>query len=230
MALIDQPYKVLILGASGGIGTALTAMFRGDPACLKLTALSRRDDGVDLTREGSVQAAVEKLSHDEFDLIINAAGALEIDGKGPEKNFQEIDPDIMAKAFAINATGSALAYKHFLPLLRTQGPACFVTLSARVGSIGDNDLGGWVSYRASKAALNQITKCAAIAFSRKNKDAVIVSLHPGTIETDLTRKYAKGRYTASPEECATTLLQVIERLIPAQTGGFFDYAGKEIGW
>ena len=117
-----------------------------------------------------------------------------------------------------------------MPLLPRSGPCAFGTLSARVGSIGDNRLGGWVSYRASKAALNQIVRCAAIEFARTNKEAKILALHPGTIKTPLTEKFAKGRYTATPAEAAANLIGVMEQTPADKTGGYFDYAGAEIAW
>ncbi len=228
----DQPYNAIVFGASGGIGAAIADRLRQDDRCRTLIALSRSEDGIDLTREDSVAAAAQRTTEKgaSFDLIFNAAGALEIDGVGPEKAMREIDPDVMARAFATNAVGGAVFLKHFLPLLARDRRAVFATLSARVGSIGDNALGGWMSYRASKAALNQIVRCASIEAGRANKQSVVIALHPGTIETRLTRKYAKGRYTASPQDAAKNLLSVCASRTPADTGGFFDYAGKEISW
>lgn len=227
----DNPYRALILGASGGIGSALADTVQSDPACSALETLSRSQNGVDVTDETTLAAAAKRLQEGGgFNLIINATGALEVDGEGPEKAFRDLDAETMVKAFRINSVGTALAIKHFAPLLKRDRRSCFATLSARVGSIGDNRLGGWVSYRASKAALNQIVRCASIEVARANKNAVIVALHPGTIETALTRKYAKGRYTATPPECAQNLLAVLSKLSPEQSGGFFDYAGKEIPW
>lgn len=219
-----------MLGASGGIGSAVARTLSDDPDCTRIETLSRSTDEFDVTDEASVAAAATRLGDEPFDLIFNATGALEVDQQGPEKAFKEIGADIMTRAFQVNAVGGALVYKYFLPLLRSDGPTRFAALSARVGSIGDNNLGGWTSYRASKAALNQITRCAAIEFARSNKEAVIAALHPGTIETPLTKKYAKGRYTATADECAHNLLSVLGNLTPEQSGGFFDYAGKEIAW
>lgn len=167
---------------------------------------------------------------DGFDLIFNAAGILEANGAAPEKAFRDIEAAAMMRAFAVNAAGTALAFKYFLPLLKHDGRTVFATLSARVGSIGDNRLGGWMSYRASKAALNQIVRCAAIEETRRNKHSLVVALHPGTIETPLTQKYARGRYTASAGTCARDLLGVLARLTPEQSGGFFDYAGEAVPW
>lgn len=227
-----QTLSALVIGATGGIGAALTAALRQDPACVKLTALSRSVDGMDLSNEERVAAIAEELQRENasYNLIINASGALEIDGARPEKAFREIDAATMMRAFAVNSLGAAMALKYFLPLTPRKERVVFAALSARVGSIGDNRLGGWVSYRASKAALNQIVRCAAIEYQNRNQEGVVVALHPGTIKTPLTEKYAKERYTASPTEAAANLLSVIDRLTPQQSGGFFDYAGEEIVW
>lgn len=231
MTFSQSPFSALVIGASGGIGAAVARLLTDDPNCTHLETLSRRENGLDLADEQSVKEAAEALRDSgPFDLIFNASGILEVDGAPPEKAFRELNADTMTRAFAVNAVGGTMALKYFTPLLKRKGRSAFATLSARVGSIGDNHLGGWMSYRASKAALNQIVRCAAIEETRRNKDAVIISLHPGTIETPLTKKYARGRYTASPDEAAHNLLSVIARINPSQTGGFFDYAGEEILW
>lgn len=225
-------YSAIVMGASGGIGTALCHALHSDPRCEQLIALSRSADGLDLTDETSIANHAVTLSpyKGKIDLIINATGALEIDNHGPEKSFADITTDNLTKAFATNATASALFLKRFMPLLKTSSRAVFATLSARVGSIGDNTLGGWMGYRASKAALNQIVRCAAIEQNRRNAESIIIALHPGTIKTPLTEQYAKGRYTHTPEECAKNLLEVMASLKPEHNGGFFDYAGNEIAW
>lgn len=231
LSYTEEPFSALIIGASGGIGAAIADALGNDPHCTHLRTLSRRADGLDLADAASVEAAADKLAGgDGFNLIFNASGILEASGAGPEKAFRDIDADTMARAFAVNAIGSALALKHFMPLLKRREATAFATLSARVGSIGDNRLGGWMSYRASKAALNQIVCCAAIEETRRNNQSVIVALHPGTIKTPLTEKYARGRYTATPQEAAQNLLSVVGRLSPDHSGRFFDYAGKEIPW
>ncbi len=237
MARADPPRPpaarhALIIGASGGIGSALAATLRTAPNVDRIATLSRSANGLDLLDESSVARAAAQLktAGAQFDLIINAVGILEVDGAGPEKSFKELSGAAMLRAFAVNAVGAALALKHFVPLLKRNSPTVYATLSARVGSIGDNWLGGWMSYRASKAALNQVVRCAAIEDARRNKQSVIVAIHPGTIKTPLTVQYARGRYTATPEEAAQNILAVLARLSPAQSGGFFDYAGREIEW
>jgi NAD(P)-dependent dehydrogenase (short-subunit alcohol dehydrogenase family) len=136
----------------------------------------------------------------------------------------------MSRVISINTIGAALVFKHFMPLLARDRPVWFGALSARVGSIGDNRLGGWMSYRASKSALNQIVRCAAIEQARTNKQSVIAALHPGTVETDLTRNFARGKYTAHPEQAARDLIHVLTELKPTESGGFYAYDGGEIVW
>jgi len=225
----DEKYggeRALILGASGGIGAALARRLQ---PLMQVETLSRSTDGLDLTDEGCIAAAVQGLTPG-YRLIFDATGALEIDGHGPEKTIAAIDPAAMAAQFALNATGPALLLKHLVPLLAHGGPALFATLSARVGSIGDNRAGGWIAYRAAKAALNQIVRTAAIEVSRKRPEAVVVALHPGTVESDLTRKYL-GRHPSVPAaEAAENLTDVMAGLTPAHTGGFFDWRGDVVPW
>lgn len=165
-----------------------------------------------------------------FHLIFDATGTLTIDGHGPEKSLAALDPGRMAKAFAINTIGPALLFKHFAPLLPIEGKSVFATLSARVGSISDNQLGGWYAYRASKAALNQIVKNAAIEIARKRPGAICLALHPGTVETSLSRSYSRNRYTHSPQEAAQQLLEVLDNATSDKTGTFLAYDGSPISW
>jgi NAD(P)-dependent dehydrogenase (short-subunit alcohol dehydrogenase family) len=219
--------KALVIGATGGIGAAMTRAL--EAAGADVATLSRSGDGLDLTDEASIVRAAITLDG-PFDLIFDATGALVIDGAGPEKTIAAIDPAAMAAQFALNAIGPALLLKHLYPLLPKDRRAVFATLSARVGSIGDNGLGGWISYRASKSALNQIIRTAAIEIARKRPEAVVAALHPGTVRTDLTAKYAGNHPTVSPDEAAANLLVVIDGLTPEDTGGFFAWDGKPIPW
>jgi len=217
--------SALIIGASGGIGAALTRRLGR-----RATTLSRRDDGFDIADEASVAGAAVALAGRQFDLIIVASGVLDGAGAPPEKSFAALGAEAMARVIAVNAIGPALVVKHFSPLLAPNTPSVMAFLSARVGSIGDNRLGGWMSYRASKAALNQIVRCASIELKRTRPAAVVLALHPGTIETPLTEKYAGGRYTATPDDCARQLLDLCETASPDRSGRFFAYDGAEIAW
>jgi NAD(P)-dependent dehydrogenase (short-subunit alcohol dehydrogenase family) len=162
-------------------------------------------------------------------LVIDATGFLHDADFQPEKSLRQIDPAHLARSFAINATGPALLMKHFLPLLSRTERAVFATLSARVGSIGDNRLGGWYAYRASKAAVNQLVRTAAIELARTRPKAICVALHPGTVDTGLSGPFAKtGLETQSPAQSAARLIAVIDALTPEKTGLLFDHLGKQI--
>lgn len=219
--------RALIIGSSGGIGSALVAHLTGQGA--EVTGLSRSADGLDITDDASIAAALGALSG-PYDLIFVATGALELNGHAPEKALRSLDPVAMAAQFALNAMGPALVLKHSLRLMPKDAPARFAALSARVGSIGDNGLGGWNSYRAAKAALNQFIHTGAIEVARTHPQAVVVALHPGTVSTPLTARYAGGHPTVTPAEAAENLVSVLSDLSPAQTGGFFDWQGKVIPW
>ncbi|NEX47033.1 SDR family NAD(P)-dependent oxidoreductase [Pseudotabrizicola algicola] len=219
--------RALVVGASGGIGQALAARLEAQGA--QVTRLSRRADGLDLTDEASLLRVLGGLEG-SFERIVVATGALELNGVAPEKALRSLDPAAMAAQFALNATGPALVLKHAVRLLPRDRPSVFAALSARVGSIGDNRLGGWHSYRAAKAALNQFIHTGAIEVARSHRQAVVVCLHPGTVDTPLTRAYAGGHPVVSPDQAAGNLLAVMEVLRPEQTGGFFDWQGKEIPW
>lgn len=222
----NWPYmkSTLVIGASGGIGRALGAAYSSSG--FQLTPLSRSKDGFDLTDQASVDRALADLG--PFDRVIVASGGLEVDGFGPEKTIRAIDADAMAAQFALNAIGPALVLRHAQRLLPRDRGAVIAVLSARVGSIGDNRLGGWISYRAAKAAVNQIIKTTSIELARSHKHAVCVALHPGTVQTDLSRKYLSRHPAVPAAEAAQNLLNVIENLTPADSGGFFDWAGKPV--
>ncbi|ARJ69097.1 SDR family NAD(P)-dependent oxidoreductase [Paracoccus contaminans] len=218
--------RALILGASGGIGAALVAALEARGSAV--TGLSRSATGLDLTDAASVARAAAQLSP-PFDLIVNAAGALEIAGRGPEKRLADIEAEAFTAQFALNATGMALALRHFAPLLGAPRPV-FAGLTARLGSIGDNALGGWMAYRASKAAANQILRTASVELARTRPGSVVVALHPGTVATPMTDRYAANRPRLAPAEAAAGLLAVIDRLTPADTGSFYDMRGLPIAW
>ena len=217
----------LIIGASGGIGSALSNALAAQG--VTVTGLSRSADGLDVADATSVDQALSKLDG-PFDLIVIAIGILAAPDQSPEKSLSAISADSMAQVFATNTIGPALILRHAARLLPKDAPATIAVLSARVGSIGDNSIGGWHSYRASKAALNQIVHGAAIELGRSHKHAVCVALHPGTVETDFTAKYAGRHKTVPATEAAENLLRVMDNLTPADSGGFFDWAGKAVPW
>jgi NAD(P)-dependent dehydrogenase (short-subunit alcohol dehydrogenase family) len=176
-------------------------------------------------------AAAFAASQGPLRLVIDATGFLHDDSRRPEKSWRELDPTHLAKAFALNAIGPALLMKHLLPLLPREGRSVFATLSARVGSIGDNRLGGWYSYRASKAALNQLMRTAAIELARRQPQAICVALHPGTVDTPLSSPFSRSDLEIqAPDVAAERLLQVIAGLGPQDSGGFFDQRGQTVPW
>jgi len=228
----------LVIGASGAIGSALLAELGQSGGFAEMMGLSRRSTpALDLLDEASVAAAAAQVAqrlasrHLALKLVIDATGMLHSPSHQPEKSWRQIDPGQMAQAFAINAIGPALLMKHFLPLLPQQGRSVFASLSAKVGSIGDNRLGGWYSYRASKAALNQLVRTAAIELQRRAPGAICVALHPGTVDSPLSAPFAKtGLSVRSPSEAAQSLLAVLAGLRSADTGKLFSHEGDELPW
>lgn len=213
--------RAIVIGDTGGIGAALRTELEARGG--SVTGLSRSRDGFDVTDEASIEAGLAPIEG-PVDLVFVASGQLGT----PEKALSHLAPEEMAAQFAVNAMGPALVLKHVRRLLPRDRPARFAALSARVGSIGDNRLGGWYSYRASKAALNQFLHGAAIELARSHPQLVIAALHPGTVDTPFTADYPREKL--SPAEAACRLLDVLEGLDPQHSGGFFDYGGKEIPW
>ena len=225
----------VVIGAGGAIGRASTEALRASGRFQALYALSRRSDPpVDVTDEASIQAAAEGVQADgrPVRLVLDCTGFLHDDTHGgPEKSYRRLDPGHMAHAFAVNAIGPALVMKHFLPLLPREGKAAFATLSAKVGSIGDNGFGGWYSYRASKAALNQLVRTAAIELSRRRGETLCVAIHPGTTDTPLSEPFGKAGLTVrAPEQSAARILGVLDRLHAGDSGGFFNHDGSALPW
>jgi len=224
--------SAVIIGSGGGIGGALADLFDSDDA-VTVYRLGRSEAiRLDLTDENSIAKAAEELSALGATpaLVVVATGLLHRDGIGPEKSLRELDPEWMLENYRINAVGPALVAKHFLPLMPRNQRTVFAVLSARVGSISDNKLGGWYSYRASKAALNMLIRNLAIEWQRKSAEAIIVGLHPGTVETGLSAPFkgnpATERFT--PTKAAEQLLNVLDKLNPAHSGQVFAFDGELI--
>ena len=235
------PRTAAIFGASGGIGAALVQRLaaRGMET---IYAGSRKSEGpdvagavpfaFDLMDEASIADAAAMMRDNPPELVIVATGVLTLsDGTGPERTYKRLDGGAMGEVFALNTIGPALIAKHMLPLLPRDRRGVFAALSARVGSISDNGLGGWHSYRASKAALNMLLKNFAIELGRTHDEAVIVGLHPGTVDTALSKPFQSGlpdgQLTASAD-AAANLLGVLDGLAPDQSGKVLDWKGEVI--
>lgn len=219
--------KALVIGASGGIGAALVGALAG--AGQHVTTLSRSHDGFDITNEARIASYMAELKG-PFDTVFIATGALEIGMHQPEKSLRSVTADALMAQFQTNAMGPVLVLKHLVQHLPRDRPARVGILSARVGSIGDNGLGGWYAYRTAKAALNQLVHTAAIELARSHKQAVLALLHPGTVATSFTARYAGNHPTVPPDEAAQNLISVLGDLEPAQSGGFYDWAGQPVPW
>jgi NAD(P)-dependent dehydrogenase (short-subunit alcohol dehydrogenase family) len=236
----------IVVGASGGIGRAIAQRLSADPAYARVVALSRRKPPdwptnarhdwipTDILDEAKLSAAASRLSQMPPAIrIVVATGRLHGDGLAPEKSLKALSLESLAASFAVNAAGPVLAAKHLLPLTPRDRPSLFAAISARVGSIGDNHLGGWYSYRASKAALNMLVRTAAIEHRRTRPLGICVALHPGTVDTGLSGPFQSGVPDGrlfTPDRSAQALLSVMDGLGPDANGGFFAWNGEPIPW
>ncbi|AWK88303.1 SDR family NAD(P)-dependent oxidoreductase [Azospirillum thermophilum] len=238
LAGFGRPVRAVVVGAGGGIGSAVTRLLLADPGVAEVLALARhpvepaerlRPGHLDLTDEATIAAAAAGAG--TVDLVFVATGLLHAGPIQPEKSWRALDPGAMATLYQVNAIGPALVAKHFLPLLPRRGRGVFAAVSARVGSIADNGLGGWYGYRAAKAALNQLVRTAAIELARTRPEAVCVTLHPGTVDTGLSKPFQAGVAADRlfpPERSAACLLAVLNGLTPADSGGLFAWDGQRI--
>jgi NAD(P)-dependent dehydrogenase (short-subunit alcohol dehydrogenase family) len=231
-SLFDSEYRALVVGASGSIGQAFVQALQDDPHCTHVESVSRaHSSGFDLLDPASVAAqAAASARSGPFHLIVDATGALTLDGVGPEKSLAAAQPDVLAKAFHINAIGPLMVLRHFAPLL-VPGPSIYAKLSARVGSIADNRKGGWYGYRASKAALNMFLQTAAIELQRKQPELRVVALQPGTVRSKLSQPFAAGvANLLEPADSVAGMLLALRGLRARHGAQFVDYQGQEIAW
>jgi uncharacterized flavoprotein (TIGR03862 family) len=230
----ETPFDAVVIGATGGIGAAVCHLLQGDAGVGQVLALSRSSDPrLDLTDEATIEAAAARAAElSNLRLVFVATGLLhDGDDVQPEKALRHLAPDAMARNFAVNTMGPALVLKHFQPLLPRDGKAVFAAISARVGSISDNRIGGWYSYRASKAALNMMLKCAAIEIGRTRKHQIMLGLHPGTVDTGLSKPFQSNVPDGklfSAEQSAGYMLDAIEGASPDQSGSVIDWDGKTV--
>lgn len=239
---LAEKYRAVILGATGGLGRAITDRLASDPRCGTVYAGCRhpscalhpkvRPCQFDLGSEASIEALASAVrSEGPVDIIVVATGLLHEEGVQPEKTWRQLDPGSFARVLAVNTIGPAIIGKHFLPVLASDTKAVFAALSARVGSVSDNRLGGWHAYRASKAALNMVLRNFAIELARTHASAVCVGLHPGTVDTALSQPFRRGiraERLFAADFAADRLLSVIDGLTPDQSGRIFAWDGQEI--
>ena len=219
--------RALVFGARGGIGQAFSRFLEDKLGSENVVNVSRSFDGFEISDEENILKFSESIEG-SFNLIINATGVLQTTEEGPEKTINVVKQKSMIDMMTINAIGPALLLKNFSKKLDKTKFSVFVNLSARVGSITDNRLGGWISYRSSKAALNQIIKTSSIEINRRNKNAICVGLHPGTVKTRFTEKFQNTTETISPDESVEMMMKVVENLSVDDNGYCFAYDGKVI--
>ena len=223
--------RAVVVGASGGIGAALVAALAEEDVAVRGFARSFAGaDRVDLLDEESIVGAAASLTGAP-DLVVVATGMLHEDDRGPEKSMAALDPAWLARQYAVNAIGPALVAKHFLPRMPKAGRCVFAALSARVGSTSDNKLGGWYGYRAAKAALNQLIRTLAVEERRRNDRSIVVGLHPGTVDTALSKPFqaaVRVDQLFAPDRAAVQLLDVIDGLKAPDSGKLFGWDGAEI--
>lgn len=231
LSSFPQGFRALVIGASGGIGQALLQCLQAHPRCALVSGLHRQSDpAVDFDDEASVaRAALALQGQGPYHLIINAAGVLHTAQFSPEKKLGDVNYAQLQATFRVNTFGPALVLRHFAPLLDAQR-GVLALLSAKVGSIGDNRLGGWYSYRASKAALNMLVKTAAIELARRKPHAVLASVHPGTVSTALSKPFKGEQIGRPPLQAAREILQTLNLLQPADSGCFIAYDGQQLPW
>lgn len=221
----------VVIGATGGVGAAVVEQLRASGRYGVVHALSRSGTGLDLEDEATIAAAATTIGQGPAPTLVFVATGVLHNGPSPERTYRSLSAEHLLRDYRVNAIGPALVAKHFLPLLPRDRRAVFVALSARVGSIGDNRLGGWHAYRASKAALNMILTNLSIEMARSHPQAVIAGLHPGTVDTALSRPFQKGvspERLFTPDRSAHALLTVLDGLTPADSGGVFAWDGVRI--
>lgn len=231
MKSLPNGYHALVNGGSGAIGSAVVALLRADFRCASVQSLHRHSHpAVDYADEAGIAAAMDRLAHGpRFSLVVNATGVLHTEGMMPEKRLADLDYERLQAVFRTNAFGPALFLRHVASLLAPER-ALVGTLSAKVGSIGDNRLGGWYAYRASKAALNMLVKTAAIELARTQPNTVLLALHPGTVESPLSQPFRSVSRARTPREAALDLLHVLDGAKPPDSGAFLAYDGARLPW
>ena len=242
LSSFSEDMRVIVIGASGGIGSGFVETLAAHERVKDVFALSRTGAGprgnkikpltFDFSNEENIKAGAEVLRETgKFDLIVLATGLLHGNGISPEKSIRDLSYDGFAKSFAANVAGPAMTAKYFLPLLRRDSKTVFTALSARVGSISDNRIGGWYAYRAAKAALNMVLKTLSIEHGRRFKQSIIIGLHPGTVDTELSKPFQgnvpEGKLFTR-EYSTGKMLEVIDEVSVENTGDLMAWDGQRV--
>lgn len=231
MELLPNPFRALIIGSSGSIGSAFMELLEDNPLCSNVVGIHRHSEPpIDYQNLASIASCATALSAEApFQLIINTIGVLHTNHWMPEKRLDDLNADQLTELMKINAIGPALTIQHFSKLLDPQN-SILVTLSAKVGSIEDNRLGGWYSYRASKAALNMLIKTASIEWARTKPNTALIAMHPGTVNSRLSKPF-RGEEIGRPAiDAATDMFGVIQNLKKEDSGSFIAYSGEKLPW
>ena len=231
MQILSKPFRALVIGSSGTIGAAFVEILQNNPSCLGVACIHRKSiPNIDYFDPSTIQASASALTQQgPYQLIINTIGILHTDRWMPEKRLDDLNSELLIELMQINAIGPGLTIRHFLPLLDPSG-SLMVTLSAKVGSIEDNRLGGWYSYRSSKAALNMLIKTASIELARTKPNIALIAMHPGTVNSRLSKPF-KGQQIGRPalDACAD-MLNVMKSIEPKDSGSFISYSGERLPW
>ena len=231
MGLLPNPFRALVIGSSGTIGSAFTELLENNPLCSSVVGIHRHSEPhIDYLNLDSIASCATTLSADApFQLIINTIGVLHTNDWMPEKRLDDLNAEHLSELMKINAIGPALTIRHFSQLLDPKN-SIMVTLSAKVGSIEDNRLGGWYSYRASKAALNMLIKTASIEWARTKPNTALIAMHPGTVNSRLSKPFRGEQIGRSANDAVADMFRVIENLKKEDSGSFISYSGEKLPW
>lgn len=231
MSLLPKPFNALVIGASGTIGSSFVQLLENNPFCSSVIGIHRNSEhAIDFNRPETIETSAKSLvGHGPFQLIINTIGVLHSEQWMPEKKLDDLNSIQLAEMFSTNTIGPALTITHFSKLLDPKH-SVMATLSAKVGSIEDNRLGGWYSYRASKAALNMIIKTASIEFARTKPNVALIALHPGTVKSNLSQPFRGQQIGRDPLEAVGDMFHVLENVSKEDAGSFLTYSGEKLPW
>ncbi len=231
MRLLPNSFSALIIGSSGTIGAAFVELLENNPLCSSVVGIHRHSEhSIDYQDPDSIESCASALSQEApFQLIINTIGVLHTSSWMPEKKLDDLNAEQLVELMKINAIGPALTIRHFSKLLDPKN-SIMVTLSAKVGSIEDNRLGGWYSYRASKAALNMMIKTASIEWARTKPNTALIAMHPGTVNSRLSKPFRGEQIGRPAHDAVADMFRVIESLRKEDSGSFLSYSGEKLPW